>query len=58
MRHLALECYLIEVDRRIYASVSWAIINSDNALSPYRHQAIIWTSTELLLIGPRGNYFS
>ena len=28
------------------------IIGSDNGLSPDRRQAIIWTSTEILLIGP------
>ena len=30
------------------------IIGSDNGLSPSRHQAIIWTNAELLLIGPLG----
>ena len=28
------------------------IIGSDNGLSPGRHQAIIWTNAEILLIGP------
>ena len=35
-----------------------ASIGSDNGLSPIRHQAIIWTSAELLLIEPLGANFS
>ena len=35
-----------------------AIIVSDNGLSPGRRQAIIWTSTGILLIGPFGTNFS
>ena len=34
------------------------IIGSDNGLSPGRHQAIIWTNAEMLLIGPLGTSFS
>ena len=34
------------------------IIASDNGLSPARHQAIIWTSAGILLIGPLGTNFS
>ena len=34
------------------------IIGSDNGLSPGRHQAIIWTNTGMLLIGPLGTNFS
>ena len=34
------------------------IIASDNGLSPGRHQAIIWTSAGILLIGPLGTNFS
>ena len=34
------------------------IIGSDNGLSPGRHQAIIWTSSGILLIGPLGTNFS
>ena len=30
------------------------IIGSDNGLSSGRHQAIIWTNAEVLLIGPLG----
>ena len=34
------------------------ITGSDNGLSPERHQAIIWTNAEILLIGPLGTNFS
>ena len=34
------------------------IIGSDNGLSPYGHQAIIWTNAGILLIGPLGTSFS
>ena len=34
------------------------IIGSDNGLSPGRRQAIIWTNTGILLIGPLGTIFS
>ena len=34
------------------------IIGSDNGMSPGRRQAIIWTNTEILLIGPLGANFS
>ena len=34
------------------------IIGSDNGLSPWRHQAIIWTNAGILLIGPLGANFS
>ena len=34
------------------------IIASDNGLSPGRRQAIIWTNTGILLIGPLGTNFS
>ena len=33
-------------------------IGSDNALSPARRQAIIWTNAGILLIGPLGTNFS
>ena len=33
-------------------------IGSDNGMSPCRYQAIIWTDTEILLIGPLGTNFS
>ena len=34
------------------------IIDSDNGLSPGRHQAIIWTNAEILLIRTSGTNFS
>ena len=34
------------------------IIGSDNGLAPERRQAIIWTNTGILLIGPLGTDFS
>ena len=34
------------------------IIGSDNGLSPYRRQAIIWTNAGILIIGPLGTNFS
>ena len=34
------------------------IIGSDNGLAPGRRQAIIWTSAEIMLIGPLGANFS
>ena len=42
----------------IYASVTYAIIGSDNGLLPGRHQPIIWTNAGILLIGPLGRNFS
>ena len=45
---------LIEAKWRIYASLNWVIIGSDNGLSPVRCQAIIWTNAGILLIGPLG----
>ena len=39
---------------RIYASVNLVSIGSDNGLSPIRRKAIIYTSSELLSIGPFG----
>ena len=41
-----------------YMSVNEVSIGSDNGLSPFRRQAIIWTSAGLLLIGPLGTNFS
>ena len=34
------------------------VIGSDNGLLPVQHQAIIWTSAAILLIRPKGTYFS
>ena len=49
---------LIEAGWRMYASVKHISIDSDNGLSPGRHQAIIWTNVRILLIGPLGTNFS
>ena len=43
---------------RIYASVNWVNIGSDNGLSPGRRQAIIWINAAILWIGPLGTNFS
>ena len=43
---------------RKYASVNRISIGSDNGLSHIRRQAIIWTDTGLLSIGPLGTKFS
>ena len=32
----------------IYVSKHWAIIGSNNGLSPIRHQAIIWTTANVV----------
>ena len=37
--------------------VELTIIGSDNGLSPWRRQAIIWTNAGILLIGPLGTNF-
>ena len=49
---------LIEADWRKYASPTYAIIGSDNGLSPGRRQPIIWTNAGILLIEPLGRNFS
>ena len=49
---------LIEAEWRIYASVHWVIIGSDNGLSPFWCQAIIRTNAGILLIGNLGTNFS
>ena len=38
--------------------IKLTIIGSENGLSPGRHQAIIWTSAGILLIGTLGTNFS
>ena len=43
---------------RIYASVNWVSTVSDNGLAPVRRQAITWTNTDLLSIGPLETNFS
>ena len=42
----------------MYASVTYAIIVSDNGLSPSRRQAIIWINAWISLIEPLGTNFS
>ena len=52
-------CHLTHWGRVTHICVSkLTIIGSDNGLSPGRHQAIIWTNAEILLIGPWGTNFS
>ena len=50
--------FLIEDEWRIYASLNWIIIGSDNGLSPVWCQAIIWTNAGILLIGTLGTNFN
>ena len=40
--------WLIEAERLVYVSVTYAIIGSDNGMWPGRHQAIIWFSAGIL----------
>ena len=40
--------WITEAERRIYASVNYAIICSDNGLSPVWRQAIIWTNADMV----------
>ena len=49
---------LNEAASHIYASVNQTIIGLDNGLSPDCRQAIIWTTTGTLSIGPLGINFS
>ena len=49
-----LKGWLNEARWHIYASVNYAIIGSDNGLSPGWHQAIIWASERILLNGLLG----
>ena len=49
---------LIEAEWRIYASVNYTIIGSDNGLSTVRQQPIIWTNYRLLSIKHEGTYFN
>ena len=48
----------LEAMWRIYALPTFAIIGSDNGLSPVQRQAIIWTNAVLWPIGPLGANFS
>ena len=50
--------HLTHWGRLMHISVSkLIIIASDNVLSPGRRQAIIWTNTGILIIGPLGTNF-
>ena len=42
---------------RIYASVNWVSIGSDNGLSPIRCQTITQTNAGILFIGPLATHF-
>ena len=48
---------LISPECRIYASVNWVIIGSDNGLLPVCGQAITRTNAHSLSIGPLGTSF-
>ena len=50
--------YLIESERRIYASSKYAIIGWDNGLSPDQRQASIRTNAWILVFGCFGTNFS
>ena len=57
--HVATESPLTHLPQcRIYASVNWVSIGSDNGLSPVQHQAITWTNAKSLSIGTLGTNFS
>ena len=44
--------YVLFAEWHIYVSVNYAIIGSDNGLSPVRRQPIIWTNDGSLSIRP------
>ena len=46
---------LIEAVWRLFASVNYTIIESNNGLLPHRCQAIIWPNAGILLFGPPGS---
>ena len=52
MWHQSKRSSLILAERCIRASVTLAIMSSNNGLLPVWHQAIIWTNDGLFLIGP------
>ena len=59
IRNLALNLVLTHWGRMTHICVSkLTMIGSDNGLSPGRRQAIIWTNTGILLIGPLGTNVS
>ena len=59
MNHMCLFNILTHWGRVTHICVgNLTIIGSDNGLSPYRRQAIIWTNAGILLIGPLRTKFS
>ena len=40
----------IEAEWRLFTSINYAIIGSDNDMSPVSYQAIVWTDNGILLI--------
>ena len=48
----------LKPDWRIYASLNWVIVGSDNSLWPVQRKAIIWTNAGMLLIGPLRTHFT
>ena len=40
----------IEAEWRLFPSINYAIVGSDNDMSPVSYQAIIWTDDGILLI--------
>ena len=50
--------WLIEAEWRIYTSVNYANISSDNGLSPARNQTIVWPNDGLLFIKLLGTNLS
>ena len=53
----ALQGSLTEAEWRMCVS-KLTIIGSDNGLSLWQRQVIIWTNAAILLIGPLGTHFS
>ena len=57
-QYIGSKFWYIDSRWRIYASVDWLIIGSDNSLSPGRRQAIIWINAGILLTGPLATNFN
>ena len=49
---------LVEAEWHIYVSMNYAIIASDNGLSPDRRQTIIWNSAKILSSDPLETNFN
>ena len=52
VRHILETCGTITANLYHTASMGWLIIDSVNGLSPFRRQAIAWTKTDLVPVGP------